>query len=108
MKELVCPEGKKPKTYRFTRLGLSDDYAAFVQRVSMPPPAAEPDPPVAEERPDVFLQEMQALRGKAEASSNHKTIQNTQSLSRLVRRVRIAVKRLAGRKVRKAIKNIIS
>lgn len=112
MKELISEEGKKPKAYRFARLGLSEVYATFLKRVDADYAKEVPLEPKIQDEAEVFLQEMQTIRthreDKADHAANRHNIQSSTSLDRLIRRVRVAVKRLAGRKLRKTIKRIIS
>ena len=107
MKELTPEEGKKPKAYRFARLGLTDAYEAFRDRVENP--VQEPTNDHLE--PERFAREMQGLRVKKKNRRDERpegaAIAQSQSLSRLIRRVKLAVKRLAGHKLRRAVKKII-
>lgn len=101
MKELAPEEGKKPKTYRFARLGLSELYEALLKRTG----SFETENEAEEEH---FIQEMHSLRAaKSQDSAEVRAISQTQSISRLVRRVKVAVKRLAGRKIRQSVKRFI-
>ena len=66
----------------------------------------------AEQEPTSFVAEMQALRAgraaKIDSEPSSQSIRKTRSIPRLVRRVRIAVKRLIRKKLRKQIRQFTS
>ena len=105
MKEATPEAGKKPKTYRFATLGIAEAYEAFLakaQDTTVELAQAEDPAPEAE----AFLEEMAQLR--ADRRKPKQQLKQTHSLSRLIRRVRVSVKRLIQRKLKQALGRNIS